>query len=298
MSSDSYNISIVVIGYNTLSTLPNTINSINRLKVSNHNVEVIYIDDGSTDGSYEYFENTKLNFQKLNFCFKNNHGRVAARLKGIEMACGEWLLFLNSNIIVEENLLLEYVESISMNNAYAYGGSVNTISNDLIFQKYLNHPNRGINQYKNNQNINYQHLIFNNCMINKKIFNTITFNSKLRYYGGEELDFAYKMHEKHPNMMVASKNALATRINHPNYKKHLYRLIEFGETNFILLDSKLQIDIVRYKFLLNKNILFKALFNVLYFICILLYKLPLIGNHIVKIGLLASILRGYYKNKL
>ena len=49
MSSDSYNISIVIIGYNTLSTLANTINSINRLKVSNHNVEVIYIDDGSSN---------------------------------------------------------------------------------------------------------------------------------------------------------------------------------------------------------------------------------------------------------
>ena len=71
--------------------------------------------------------------------------------------------------MVHPDLILKYSESISKNAAYAFGGRVNTTSNDSIFEKYLNHPNRGVNQYKNNQNINYQNLIFNNCMIKKLI---------------------------------------------------------------------------------------------------------------------------------
>ena len=298
MNSNSYNISIIIIGYNTLSTLPDTLNAINHINVENHNVEVIYIDDSSTDGSYEFFKNLKLNFKKLEFRFKKNSGRVAARLKGIEMASGEWLLFLNSNIIVNPDIIIEYSKSISTRDGLAYSGCLNYNSPDLCFSKYLNNLRRGIKKYNQHEVISYQNFLFSNCIVQKSIMNSIPFNPALRYYGGEELDWSYKFSKKHPNMMRASKLAMANRNNHPRYREHLNKMMEFGSTNFVLLDRRLQIDIIRNKYLLNKNILFKALFNLLYFICISLYKLPLVGNHIVKIGLLASILRGYYKNKL
>ena len=67
-----------------------------------------------------------------------NHGRSYARSEGIKMASGEWILFLNSNIRVESNLILKYSESIWKNTAYAFGGCINYTSTDSIFEKYLN----------------------------------------------------------------------------------------------------------------------------------------------------------------
>jgi len=298
VKNSSYDISIIIIGYNTITTLPDTLNSINHINVDNHNIEVIYIDDSSTDGSYEFFKNLKLNFKKLNFRFLKNMGRVATRLKGIEMAHGEWLLFLNSNITVHPNIIIEYTKSISMTNGVAYSGCLNYNSLDFNFSKYLNHNQRGIKKYNQHDVVSYQNFLFSNCMVKKSIMNTILFNPDLRYYGGEELDWSYKFNKKYPNMMRASKLAVANRNNHPTYREHLNKMMEFGSTNFVLLDKPLQIDIVKNKFLLKKNILLKGLFNLLYFISISLYRLPFVGNHIVRMGLLASVLRGYYKNKV
>ena len=297
-SKDNNNISIIIIGHNTLSTLPETLDSINHLNTHNQTIEVIYVDDGSCDGSYECFENTKLIFKKLTFRFINNNGRVAARSKGIEMASGEWLLFLNSNIIVDSNLIIEYSKSITKGGAFAFSGCLNYNSVDLIFSKYLNQIDRGIQKYKQHQIINYQNFLFSNCMIKKSIMESIQFDVRLKYYGGEELDWAYRMDKKFPNMMRASKSALAWRINYPIYTQHLKKLREFGATNFRLLEPRLQIDIIKWKILLNNNILFKLIFNILYLLCILLYQLPIISNLIIKLGLLCGILKGYYKTKI
>ena len=297
MNSTSYNISIIIIGYNTLSTLANTIDSINHLNIENQNIEIVYIDDGSTDGSLKYFESIELNFKKLLFGFKNNKGRVVARSKGVEIASGEWLLFLNSNIIVDSNLIIEYSKSIATSDALAFSGYLDYDSIDMVFSKYLNQIDRGIKKYDQHQIVNYQNFLFSNCLVSKSIMKLIPFDTRLRYYGGEELEWAYRVNKKIPNMMRASKLAVARRNNHPEFRPHLKKLIEFGGTNFILLEPKLQIDIIKWEFLLHNNILFKVMFNILYLLCILLYRLPLIGNYIIKLGLLSSVLRGYYKNK-
>ena len=82
-----------------------------------------------------------LKFNKNQFQFNNNQGRSHARSKGIELASGEWVLFLNSNIRVESNLILKYSESIWKNTAYAFGGCINYTSTDSIFEKYLSKIN-------------------------------------------------------------------------------------------------------------------------------------------------------------
>jgi glycosyltransferase involved in cell wall biosynthesis len=194
-------------------------------------------DYGSVDNSFEIFADYNLKFNKKQLKLNKNQGRSYARSEGIKIASGEWILFLNSNIIVEATLLLRYSESMLNRNSYAYGGCINYSSIDSVFEKYLNKSTRGIKKYKNNQNISYQNLLFSNCIIKKSVFDVIELNLNLKYYGGEELDFASKLEKKFPKMMTASTGAVATRINFPDYKKHLYKLIEFGELNLKYLDN-------------------------------------------------------------
>ena len=112
MKNNPLHISIVIIGYNTGDTLNKSLESINNLIVKNHMVEVIYVDDGSVDNSFEIFADYNLKFNKKQLKLNKNQGRSYARSEGIKIASGEWILFLNSNIIVEATLLLRYSESM------------------------------------------------------------------------------------------------------------------------------------------------------------------------------------------
>ena len=200
------------------------------------------------------------------------------------------------DIVAESNLILKYSKSILNKNSYAYGGSVNYSSTDCVFEKYLNASTRGIKKYKNNQNINYQNLLFSNCLIKKSIFDLIQFNLNLKGYGGEELEFAYRLNEKFPQQIAACKTAIVTRANHPKLKQHCLRLEQFGKINFPLLSPTLQQSVVQYRLLLKKHFILKYLFLFLNWGSFKLYQIGLGSFRIIRIVMLTSILRGYYKN--
>ena len=69
-------------------------------------VEFIYIDDGSTDGTYEnlpklYFYNNLFKFIKL----KNNCGPGIARNHGLKKSQGKYVIFLDSDDMLIKNEL-------------------------------------------------------------------------------------------------------------------------------------------------------------------------------------------------
>ena len=94
-------ISLIIIGYNTVDSLKHLLVSINQLDY-NDSCEVIYIDDGSSDNSYRFFNDFDLKYYKKSCVFSKNKGRVFARQKGVDISSGEWLCFLQSNVIVKK----------------------------------------------------------------------------------------------------------------------------------------------------------------------------------------------------
>ena len=105
MKENSPTISIVIIGFNTEQSLKKLLASIEKIIYTSEDVEVIYVDDGSTDNSLSVFEKYKLKFKTKSFVFKKNMGRVCATDKGIKLATGEWIFLLQSNVIVNPNII-------------------------------------------------------------------------------------------------------------------------------------------------------------------------------------------------
>ena len=289
-------LSIVIIGYNTAKYLKKLLLSIQEA-VLPHDivVELIYVDDCSSDNSLNLFDSFETGLTKKSHRFSQNKGRVHATNKGLSLASSDWILFLQSNVTVDTNIFLEYQKAVEKTDCIAVGGKILYESEDAVFQKYLNSPMRGSNKCKQYQNLHYEHLLFGNCIIKKTIFKSIPLNLKLVKYGGEELDFAYRLHLNHYKKMIYCNSAIVTRRDHPALIKHLCRLEEFGRSNLTLLEDSLQ-----------KRVLKKNFFTLIFIynnrvnlftnrLCLFFYKNIAGYFFIIKIILLTSIIKGVHQ---
>ena len=87
-------VSVVIPTYNRIHTLPASVDSV--LKQTYENLELIIMDDGSTDGTEEYVKNIadeRVRYRKAD----KNMGPSAARNMGAKLAKGEYLAFQDSD---------------------------------------------------------------------------------------------------------------------------------------------------------------------------------------------------------
>lgn len=88
-------ISVIVPVYNTEKYLPACLDSL--LAQTFKNIEIICIDDGSTDNSYEILVQYAKKDTRIKVFQQSNQGVAAARNKALELAQGEWLAFCDSD---------------------------------------------------------------------------------------------------------------------------------------------------------------------------------------------------------
>lgn len=88
-------ISIIIPCYNSFPFIQDTINSC--LSQTFKNFEIIIVDDGSNDGSGELIERIAQRYSEIVFTKQTNQGSCAARNKGLEIAQGKYILFLDAD---------------------------------------------------------------------------------------------------------------------------------------------------------------------------------------------------------
>lgn len=89
-------ITLIVPVYNAQKTLPRCLDSI--LHQNDYNMELILINDGSTDGSQSILENYLLKFpDQIRLLHTENNGQGMARNKGLELTTGEYVGFVDSD---------------------------------------------------------------------------------------------------------------------------------------------------------------------------------------------------------
>ncbi len=94
------NISIVVPLFNEEESLPELCDWINRVLTSNKlTYEVILVDDGSNDGSWEQIEALKERYPQVRGVkFRRNYGKSAALHTGFGMAAGEVVITMDADL--------------------------------------------------------------------------------------------------------------------------------------------------------------------------------------------------------
>lgn len=150
-------ISVIVPVYNTEKYIEKCISSI--LNQNYKGFELILINDGSTDNSYEICNRFAQKDKRVIVLNQQNQGVSAARNVGIKKATGEWCCFVDSDDWVEPNYFTAFLK--------------NQLSRDnLIVQEVK----RNINQkYKVSKNYNYKTHTIENLMKNLNE-NSVFFN--------------------------------------------------------------------------------------------------------------------------
>ena len=96
--TDDKTVSVIIPVYNVKDYLSECIDSVSRQTYSN--IEILIIDDGSTDGSSEICERYRQNDYRIIYLKKENRGAAEARNIGIDSAKGEWITFCDSDDIL------------------------------------------------------------------------------------------------------------------------------------------------------------------------------------------------------
>lgn len=106
-------ISCIVPVYNVKQYLSQCVESI--INQSYKNIEIILIDDGSTDGSGEICDKYVEKDCRIKVYHKENGGQAKARNIGINYAMGEYIVFLDADDYWEKNFLEDLVGRVQKN---------------------------------------------------------------------------------------------------------------------------------------------------------------------------------------
>jgi glycosyltransferase involved in cell wall biosynthesis len=108
--SETMNISVVIPTYNRKHTLPRAIASV--LNQTLQPTEIIMVDDGSTDGTADWIQET---YPRINPIRQSNKGVSAARNIGIKYAKCDWIALLDSDDEWLPDKLERQVEAFNQN---------------------------------------------------------------------------------------------------------------------------------------------------------------------------------------
>ena len=122
-----YKISIIVPVFNVEDTLQNAFDSIKAQTIGFENLEVIFVDDNSTDDSVNIIKNYSNKYSNVKvICLDENSGFAGRpRNIGIENATSDYLMFLDPDDIFLDNACEILYNNITENNLEIVSGNYN-----------------------------------------------------------------------------------------------------------------------------------------------------------------------------
>lgn len=135
-----YSFSIIIPVFNTEKYLKECIDSI--LNQNNKNLEIILIDDGSTDRSGEICDLYQKKESRIKVIHKNNEGPSKSRNCGLDIATGKYIMFMDSDdYLANNNVISDFVSIFEEHDCdIIYGVYKGFIDNDYKSCTYEIYP--------------------------------------------------------------------------------------------------------------------------------------------------------------
>lgn len=160
-------ISVIIPAYNREKTIGQCIKSV--INSTYKNIEVIIIDDGSTDGTLSVCRKFEEIDKRISVISQANKGVSAARNHGMYLAKGEWISFIDSDDAVISTYYQRIAELPNLDELdllWVGHASGCIVDNDIIFEKNICE----IHSSYINGNLNIINWIFSNFKNQKNQF--------------------------------------------------------------------------------------------------------------------------------
>lgn len=128
-------ISIIIPAYNVEKCVSRTIDSV--LKQNIRDIEVIVVDDGSSDNTFEVIKRFAIEYpDRVKVFHKKNEGVTRARLYGVQKSHGEYIGFVDADDTIENNMYEILLGNIKENDADISHCGYKMIFNDGRIHKF------------------------------------------------------------------------------------------------------------------------------------------------------------------
>lgn len=231
MSSKTPLVSIIVPIYNTESYLQECLDSIAAQTYKN--IEVILINDGSTDNSgniAKLFCDKDSRFQLFN---QPNSGVTAARNTALRLVQGDFVIHVDSDDLVSEKAYEIMVKAAEKHNADIVVSSYFVGTKERFSRKTINPEITNIQDFINSLLCGQTHGGLWNKLVSRRMYENIRFNENINYME-DLLFFIEVLNNKNPKIVTVSEpsyfyffreNSLSNQ-SFDNNIKHVFLVID------------------------------------------------------------------------
>jgi len=266
---EKYIVSIIIVSFNNKDTLENTLNSLYE-KITENDFEIIIVDNASTENNVnmiiDEFQDVKIIENKT------NKGFALACNQGAKIAQGNFLVFVNSDIILRGNPLPEMLKIIEASNNIGLLGLQLRNENGSYQPSFYNFPSltkrllelSGIKKLllklrsKNNSNLIYPKEVdiikgaF--FMVKKQLFKKQEGFDENYFMYVEDADLSYRIKKSgYKNFIINTENIIHLAEHHEDVRN---RFIFYYRNKGLILFYKKNYSTLKYYLFLLINISF------------------------------------------
>jgi len=231
-------LSVVIPTRNRASRLSRCLDELKRQTLPSERFEVVIVDNGSTDDSYEAARRMAAAMPfRTSVLVEPRRGPAAARNRGTEWARGQRLLFLGDDILASPQLLAEHLAAAESHRDCAILGFTAWAPQLHLtpFMRYVA-PERGPQfryaTIRDPLNCGYQFFYSSNISLERYWFDLEQFDETFPYACFEDADLGYRL-QKRGLRIVLHRPALAWHDHPIRFRDFLHRIRQMGESNVI-----------------------------------------------------------------
>jgi len=219
--------------YNAEKNIKQGVESLLSINYPKNKFFIIIVDDCSTDQTVSVIKKGK--FEKVNLIrLRKNRGPANARNIGKSKASTDYVIFIDTETIVDKNILLHYSVAARKFPTAVFSGNIKYFGNKNLNTEIIER----VDVFSMRAGI-YSKLLWaatNNLCVPKKIYQNYSFNPIFTTAAAEDIDFCFRIRNKGYRILFNSK-AVAYHKSFDSFKTAISRTFRYGKGTGVLIKT-------------------------------------------------------------